>query len=199
MTEHLWDARRSRSGPAWSRRNGRWTSTGMSALQLGFEQRSVRHLRRSEAKLFEKLKIERTPAVVREVRLEANDAATKFEVGKVSEGRGGLQVGRCGRRRRRHQGQGLPGRYEDAQDGRLGERPRVARVLPPRRFHRLPPHPGSRAQGQADVPAHGARPLHRFGPGGGQGLSRNRMSCWSRARSLGRPMVWSSSRAAPRM
>jgi large subunit ribosomal protein L3 len=56
---------------------------GYVALQLGFEQRSPRHLRRSEAKLFEKLKIERTPAVLREVRLELNDAATKFEVGKV--------------------------------------------------------------------------------------------------------------------
>jgi large subunit ribosomal protein L3 len=56
---------------------------GYIALQLGFEQRSVRHLRRSESKLFEKLKIEGTPAVLREVRLEANDAATKFEIGKV--------------------------------------------------------------------------------------------------------------------
>ena len=55
---------------------------GYAALQLGFEQRSLRHLRRSEAKLFEKLKIERTPAVLREVRLEASDVA-KFEVGKV--------------------------------------------------------------------------------------------------------------------
>jgi len=34
---------------------------GYAALQLGFEERSLRHLRRSEAKLFEKLKIERTP------------------------------------------------------------------------------------------------------------------------------------------
>jgi large subunit ribosomal protein L3 len=55
---------------------------GYAALQLGFEQRSLRHLRRSEAKLFEKLKIERTPAVLREVRLEASDVA-KFDVGKV--------------------------------------------------------------------------------------------------------------------
>jgi len=53
---------------------------GYVALQLGFEQRSPRHLRLSESKLFEKLKIEGTPAVLREVRLEANDAATKFEV-----------------------------------------------------------------------------------------------------------------------
>ncbi len=55
---------------------------GYAALQLGFEERSLRHLRRSEAKLFEKLKIERTPAVLREVRLEASDVA-KFDVGKV--------------------------------------------------------------------------------------------------------------------
>ena len=55
---------------------------GYVALQLGFEQRSVRHLRRSESKLFEKLKIEGTPAVLREVRLEAADVA-KFDVGKV--------------------------------------------------------------------------------------------------------------------
>jgi large subunit ribosomal protein L3 len=55
---------------------------GYAALQLGFEERSLRHLRRSEAKLFEKLKIERTPAVLREVRLEPADVA-KFDVGKV--------------------------------------------------------------------------------------------------------------------
>jgi large subunit ribosomal protein L3 len=55
---------------------------GYAALQLGFEERSLRHLRRSEAKLFEKLKIERTPAVLREVRLEPSDVA-KFDVGKV--------------------------------------------------------------------------------------------------------------------
>jgi large subunit ribosomal protein L3 len=55
---------------------------GYAALQLGFEERSLRHLRRSEAKLFEKLKIEKTPAVLREVRLEPADVA-KFEVGKV--------------------------------------------------------------------------------------------------------------------
>jgi large subunit ribosomal protein L3 len=55
---------------------------GYAALQLGFEERSLRHLRRSEAKLFEKLKIERTPAVLREVRLESKDVAN-FEVGKV--------------------------------------------------------------------------------------------------------------------
>jgi large subunit ribosomal protein L3 len=55
---------------------------GYAALQLGFEERSLRHLRRSEARLFEKLKIERTPAVLREVRLEPSDVA-KFDVGKV--------------------------------------------------------------------------------------------------------------------
>jgi large subunit ribosomal protein L3 len=55
---------------------------GYAALQLGFEERSVRHLRRSEAKFFEKLKLERPPAVLREVRLEPADVA-KFEVGKV--------------------------------------------------------------------------------------------------------------------
>ena len=55
---------------------------GYAALQLGFEARSLHHLRRSEAKLFEKLKIEKTPAVLREVRLEPADVA-KFDVGKV--------------------------------------------------------------------------------------------------------------------
>jgi large subunit ribosomal protein L3 len=55
---------------------------GYAALQLGFEERSLRHVRRSESKLFEKLKIERTPAVLREVRLEPTDVA-KFDVGKV--------------------------------------------------------------------------------------------------------------------
>jgi large subunit ribosomal protein L3 len=55
---------------------------GYAALQLGFEERSIRHLRRSEAKLFEKLKIEKTPAVLREVRLEPAEVA-KFDVGKV--------------------------------------------------------------------------------------------------------------------
>jgi large subunit ribosomal protein L3 len=55
---------------------------GYAALQLGFEERSPRHLRRSEAKLFEKLKIGKTPAVLREVRLEPADVA-KFDVGKV--------------------------------------------------------------------------------------------------------------------
>jgi large subunit ribosomal protein L3 len=55
---------------------------GYAALQLGFEERSVRHLRRPEAKFFEKLKLEKSPAVLREVRLDAADVA-KFEVGKV--------------------------------------------------------------------------------------------------------------------
>jgi large subunit ribosomal protein L3 len=55
---------------------------GYAALQLGFEERSIRHLRRPEAKFFEKLKLEKSPAVLREVRLEAADVA-KYEVGKV--------------------------------------------------------------------------------------------------------------------
>ncbi len=55
---------------------------GYSALQLGFEERSVRQLRRPQAKFFEKLKLEKTPAILREVRLEPADVA-KFEVGKV--------------------------------------------------------------------------------------------------------------------
>jgi large subunit ribosomal protein L3 len=55
---------------------------GYAALQLGFEERSIRHLRRPEAKFFEKLKLEKSPAILREVRLEAADVA-KYEVGKV--------------------------------------------------------------------------------------------------------------------
>lgn len=55
---------------------------GYTALQLGFEERSIRHVRRPEAKFFEKLKLEKSPAVLREVRLEAADVA-KYEVGKV--------------------------------------------------------------------------------------------------------------------
>jgi large subunit ribosomal protein L3 len=55
---------------------------GYAALQLGFEERSPRHIRRSEAKYFEKLKLEKSPGVLREVRLEAGEVA-KFEVGKV--------------------------------------------------------------------------------------------------------------------
>jgi large subunit ribosomal protein L3 len=55
---------------------------GYAALQLGFEERSARHIRRPEAKFFEKLKLEKSPAILREVRLEAADVA-KFDVGKV--------------------------------------------------------------------------------------------------------------------
>jgi len=55
---------------------------GYAALQLGFEERSLRHLRRSEASYFEKLNIKPVPAVLREIRLEPA-AVAKFEVGKV--------------------------------------------------------------------------------------------------------------------
>jgi large subunit ribosomal protein L3 len=55
---------------------------GYAAVQLGFEERSVRHLRMPEAKFFKKLKLEKSPAVLREIRLEPGDVA-KFEVGKV--------------------------------------------------------------------------------------------------------------------
>ena len=56
---------------------------GYSALQLGFEDRSPRKISRPQTGYFKKAGIEKTPEVVREIRLdEAKDVAA-HEVGKV--------------------------------------------------------------------------------------------------------------------
>jgi large subunit ribosomal protein L3 len=55
---------------------------GYAALQIGFEERSLRHLRRPDAGQFKKAGIEKPSAFLREVRLEANEVG-KYEVGKV--------------------------------------------------------------------------------------------------------------------
>ena len=47
---------------------------GYSALQLGFEERSPRHLRRPEAKFFEKLKT----IFARHLDVKKNDIRTQF-------------------------------------------------------------------------------------------------------------------------
>jgi large subunit ribosomal protein L3 len=55
---------------------------GYSAVQLGFEEKALRLLKRPQAGYFKKAGIEKAPAVLREVRLDAADAG-KYEVGKV--------------------------------------------------------------------------------------------------------------------
>jgi large subunit ribosomal protein L3 len=55
---------------------------GYAAVQLGFEERNLRHLSRPEAGAFKKIGLEKSPNVLREVRLDAADVA-KYEVGKV--------------------------------------------------------------------------------------------------------------------
>src|SRR4051812_29518576 len=55
---------------------------GYAAVQLGFEETPVRLVRRSEAGYSKKVGLEKTPRVLREVRLEPGEEA-KFEVGKV--------------------------------------------------------------------------------------------------------------------
>jgi large subunit ribosomal protein L3 len=55
---------------------------GYTAIQLGFEGRPLRMLRRPMAGQLKKAGIELNPRVVREVRLEASEAG-KYEVGKV--------------------------------------------------------------------------------------------------------------------
>lgn len=55
---------------------------GYAAVQLGFEEQTARSLRRSEAGYFKKAGIEKAPAVLREVRLDAKEVA-QYEVGKV--------------------------------------------------------------------------------------------------------------------
>jgi large subunit ribosomal protein L3 len=55
---------------------------GYSAIQLGFEEQSPRALRRPQAGYFKKAGIEKAPAILREVRLEAKDVG-QYEVGKV--------------------------------------------------------------------------------------------------------------------
>src|SRR3954451_14494933 len=55
---------------------------GYSALQLGFEDETVRQLNRPRAGYFTKNNIEKTLRHLREVRLDAKDLE-KYEVGKV--------------------------------------------------------------------------------------------------------------------
>jgi large subunit ribosomal protein L3 len=55
---------------------------GYAAVQLGFEARPLRALRRPQAGAMKKAGIEPTPKVLREVRLDGTEA-TKYEVGKV--------------------------------------------------------------------------------------------------------------------
>jgi large subunit ribosomal protein L3 len=55
---------------------------GYSALQLGLGERNSRHLTQATAGQFKKAGIEKVPALVREVRLPADELA-KYEVGKV--------------------------------------------------------------------------------------------------------------------
>jgi large subunit ribosomal protein L3 len=55
---------------------------GYAALQLGFEEQSSRSITRPQAGVFKKVGIEKVPAVLREVRLDASEVS-KYEVGKV--------------------------------------------------------------------------------------------------------------------
>ena len=55
---------------------------GYSAVQLGFEDKPMRLVRRSESGYAKKVGLEKTPRVLQEVRLEPGDEA-KYEVGKV--------------------------------------------------------------------------------------------------------------------
>ncbi len=55
---------------------------GYAAIQLGFEEQSLRSLRRSDAGYFKKINVEKPPRVLREVRLDAKEV-DKYEVGKV--------------------------------------------------------------------------------------------------------------------
>ena len=85
---------------------------GYTALQLGFEEQATRKISRPQAGYFKKSGLEKMPAVVREVRLDEVKQVTDRKVGDVITAVAGVQVGRRGRRGRRHQGQGLPGRDE---------------------------------------------------------------------------------------
>jgi large subunit ribosomal protein L3 len=55
---------------------------GYAAVQLGFEERLARTASRAEAGYAKKVGLEKTPRVLREVRLEAGEES-KFEVGKT--------------------------------------------------------------------------------------------------------------------
>jgi len=55
---------------------------GYSAVQLGFEERPLRLVRRSESGYAKKVGLEKTPRVLQEVRLEPGEE-TKYEIGKV--------------------------------------------------------------------------------------------------------------------
>jgi large subunit ribosomal protein L3 len=56
---------------------------GYAALQIGYEERSARKITRSQAGYFKKSGIEKTPAVVREIRLDQAKQVAEHEVGKV--------------------------------------------------------------------------------------------------------------------
>ena len=55
---------------------------GYAAIQLGFEETAVRHVTRPEAGYVKKAGLEKTPRVLREVRLDPKDL-DKYEVGKT--------------------------------------------------------------------------------------------------------------------
>jgi len=55
---------------------------GYAAVQLGFEEKEVRHVTRPEGGYVKKAGLEKTPKVLREVRVEAKEL-DKYEVGKV--------------------------------------------------------------------------------------------------------------------
>lgn len=55
---------------------------GYAAVQLGFEETPVRHVTRPEAGYVKKAGLEKTPRILREVRLDAKEL-DKYEVGKV--------------------------------------------------------------------------------------------------------------------
>ena len=95
---------------------------GYSAVQLGFEELPVRLATRPETGYFKKAGVEKPMRHLREVRLEAKDL-DKYEVGKVLRAEEIFKVGDVVDVVGHDQGQGLPGRHEDAQDeGRLGRR-----------------------------------------------------------------------------
>lgn len=56
---------------------------GYAALQLGFEEASSRKITRPQAGYFKKAGVEKTPAVLREIRLDQAKDVTAHEVGKV--------------------------------------------------------------------------------------------------------------------
>ena len=91
--------------------------------------------------------------------------STKYEVGQALAPHGRLQ----GRRRRstsraRRKGKGYQGVMKRHHMPGITRDPRYARVLPPRRLDRLPPHPAARPQGQAHGGPDGQREEDRPEP-----------------------------------